>query len=41
MMQVIMGCFDKSSIELDSDAADFINGCVVKEYLNEYKGNYA
>jgi len=38
MIQTVIGNFTKSSIKLDSDSAKFINGCLVKEYLNEYHG---
>jgi type I restriction enzyme, R subunit len=38
LMQLVMGSFDKTKIELDPESAKYINGCLVKEYLNEYQG---
>ena len=38
MMQMILSCFSKTKIELDSDSAKYINTCLVKEYMNEYNG---
>jgi type I restriction enzyme R subunit len=41
MIQTVIGSFGKSKIELDPDSAKYINGCLVKEYINEYQGKYA
>jgi type I restriction enzyme R subunit len=41
MIQTLIGSFVKTKIELDPDAAKYINGCLVKEYINEYQGNRA
>lgn len=38
MIQTVISNFTKSKIPLDTDSAKFINGCLVKEYLNEYHG---
>ena len=37
-IKIIIEEFDKTKIELDPDAARFINHCLVKEYMNEYQG---
>jgi len=39
MMNMVIGSFNKTKIELDPEAASFINNCVVKEYMNEYRGS--
>ncbi|MFZ2725886.1 MAG: type I restriction endonuclease [Methylococcaceae bacterium] len=39
MMTMVFDGFDKMNIELDADAAKYINQCVVKEYINDYQGN--
>ena len=41
MIQMVIGSFGKSKIELDPDSAKYINSCLVKEYINEYQGKYA
>jgi|LakMenEpi03Aug12_release.lakeMendotaPanAssembly.Ray.scaffolds.fasta_scaffold20205_3 type I restriction enzyme R subunit len=41
MIQMVIGSFGKSNIELDPDSAKYINSCLVKEYINEYQGKYA
>lgn len=41
MIQLVIGSFDKTKIELDPDSAKYINSCLVKEYINEYQGNRA
>jgi type I restriction enzyme, R subunit len=41
MIQMVIGSFGKSKIELDPESAKFINSCLVKEYINEYHGKYA
>ena len=41
MIQTVISNFTKSKIPLDSDSAKFINGCLVKEYLNEYHGAFS
>jgi hypothetical protein len=38
MIQMVIGSFGKSKIELDPDSAKYINSCLVKEYINEYQG---
>lgn len=41
MIQVVIGSFGKSKIDLDPESAKYINSCLVKEYINEYQGKYA
>ncbi|MBT8519752.1 type I restriction endonuclease subunit R [Polynucleobacter paneuropaeus] len=41
MRKTVIDGFDKTGVKLDSQSAQFINTCLVKEYLNEYNGNYA
>lgn len=41
MIQMVINNFGKSKIELNPDSAKYINNCLVKEYINEYQGNYA
>lgn len=41
LIQMIIGSFDKNNIPLDPETAKFINSWLVKEYMNEYYGNYA
>ena len=41
MLQMVIGNFNKGKIPLNPDAAKYINGCLVKEYMNEYQGKYA
>jgi type I restriction enzyme R subunit len=38
MIQMVIGSFGKSKIELDPESAKYINSCLVKEYINEYQG---
>lgn len=38
MIQMVIGSFGKSKIDLDPESAKFINTCLVKEYMNEYNG---
>jgi len=38
MIQMVMGSFGKTKIALDPESAKYINGCLVKEYMNEYQG---
>jgi type I restriction enzyme R subunit len=38
MMPMVIDGFDKIKIELDIYSADYINSCLVKEYINEYQG---
>ncbi len=38
MIQMVIGNFGKSKIELNPESAKYINNCLVKEYTNEYKG---
>ncbi len=38
LMQTVIGAFDKIKIALEPDSARFINGLLVKEYVNEYQG---
>ncbi len=37
--QTVIGCFERTHTNLDSDAIKYINKCLVKEYINEYQGN--
>jgi len=39
MTQTVVNNFEKSGVNLDSDSAVYVNQCVSKEYLNEFKGN--
>ena len=39
LIQMVIGSFGKSKIELDPDSAKYINTCLVKEYMNEYSGS--
>lgn len=41
MMGTVINSFEKNKINLDPESARFINGCLVKEYFNEYQGVYA
>jgi type I restriction enzyme R subunit len=41
LIQMIIGNFSKNKIELDPESAKFINSCLVKEYMDEFNGNYA
>ena len=41
LIQMVIGNFNKSKIDLDPDSAKYINSCLVKEYMNEYQGKYA
>jgi len=41
MIQMLIRGFDNTKIKLDSESAKYINNCLVKEYMNEYKGVYA
>ena len=41
MMELMVATFDKIKIPLTSDAAKFMNGLLVKEYINEFQGNSA
>jgi len=38
LIRMVIGSFAKTNIELDPDSAKYINGCLVKEYINEYQG---
>ena len=38
MIQMVIGNFGKSKMELNPESAKYINNCLVKEYINEYKG---
>jgi hypothetical protein len=38
LIQMVIGNFDKTKIELDPESAKYINSCLVKEYMNEYPG---
>jgi len=40
MIQMVIGNFGKSNIELNPESAKYINNCLVKEYINEYQGTY-
>lgn len=39
VMQLLVGAFDKINIPLEPDSARFINGLLVKEYVNEFQGS--
>ncbi len=41
LMPMVIDGFSKVKIDLDPETARFINGCVAKEYMNEYQGVYA
>lgn len=41
LMPLVVRGFKLVKINLNPDAARFINDCVAKEYINEYQGNYA
>lgn len=41
LMPMVIDGFEKVKIDLDTDAAKFINTCVAKEYMNEYQGVFA
>ena len=41
LIQLVIGSFEKNVIGLDFESAKFINSCLVKEYINEYQGQYA
>jgi type I restriction enzyme R subunit len=41
MINMVIGSFGKSKIELDPESSKYINTCLVKEYMNEYQGNRA
>jgi type I restriction enzyme R subunit len=38
MIQMVIGSFSKSKINLDPESAKYINSCLVKEYMNDYSG---
>jgi type I restriction enzyme R subunit len=38
LMRTVIGAFDKIKVALDPDSAKFINGLLVREYVNEYQG---
>jgi len=38
MMQTLINNFEKSKIKLEPEPAEYINNCVVSEYLNEFQG---
>jgi type I restriction enzyme, R subunit len=40
LIQMVIGGFQKTKIELDPESAKYINNCLVKEYMNEYQGTY-
>jgi type I restriction enzyme R subunit len=40
MTQTVVRSFAKSRIDLDPESAKYINSCLVKEYMNEYQGEY-
>ncbi len=41
LMPMVIDGFEKVKIDLEPDAAKFINACVAKEYMNEYQGVFA
>ncbi|MDO9068348.1 MAG: type I restriction endonuclease subunit R, partial [Deltaproteobacteria bacterium] len=38
LMPMVIGGFSKARIDLDAVTARYINGCVVQEYIKEYRG---
>jgi type I restriction enzyme R subunit len=38
LIQLVIGAFDKIKVALEPDSARFINGLLVREYVNEYQG---
>jgi type I restriction enzyme R subunit len=38
LMQTVIGAFDKINVNLNLEAAKYINGLLVREYVNEYQG---
>jgi hypothetical protein len=38
LMKNVIEAFDKIKVALDPESARFINGLLVKEYMNEYQG---
>ncbi len=40
MLQMVIGNFQNANIALEPESAKYINGCVVKEYMNEFQGIY-
>ncbi|MBD2752505.1 type I restriction endonuclease subunit R [Spirosoma validum] len=40
MQQEVVKGFQQTSVKLAPDSARYINGLVVREYVNEYQGNY-
>jgi len=38
LMKNVVDAFDKIKVKLDPEAAKFINGLLVKEYMSEYQG---
>lgn len=38
MIQMVIGSFARTKIELNLDSAKYVNNFLVKEYVNEYKG---
>jgi type I restriction enzyme R subunit len=38
MIQMVIESFGNARIELEPESAKYINNCLVKEYMNEYKG---
>jgi len=38
MQNMVYEEFEKEHIDLEPDTARFINNCIIKEYINEYKG---
>jgi len=41
MTQIVISSFTKAKIKLAPQSAKYINGCVVKEYLKEFRGEHA
>lgn len=38
VIKEIIKSFEKASVKLEAESAKYINNCLVKEYVNEYKG---
>ena len=41
LLQWVTAALDKQKLDWDTDGADYINACVVREYMNEYHGRAA
>jgi len=41
LIQMVIGSFDKTKIDLEPESAKYINNCLAKEYIREYRGDCA